>query len=369
MLFLTIILFLLILSILVLVHEFGHFYVAKKNGVFVEEFGLGYPPRICGWYKSSKTNRYRFFWRDNHLKREDVSDTIYSLNFIPLGGFCKMLGEDEQIRSKKSFSEKSPWIRFKIIIAGVTLNFLLAWILFSLWLYLVPAYIDNNVVVISVVADSKAQEIGIKQNDFISKINNEELKDSNDLIEFTKENKGQEVAITIKRYNEEKEIVTTLPDKDQPLGVSLADTGGEVQKYPWYLVPFVALDEMLLTIWISLTFLWQLILSLFTSARAPSEAVSGPVGVFSFLYQIIGFGWLYVIRFTALISLALAFFNLLPIPALDGGRLAFIIPEMIFKKKIVAEKVENAIHVGGFFVLIILLVLVTYNDIVKLVLK
>lgn len=369
MLFLTIILFLLILSILVLVHEFGHFYVAKKNGVFVEEFGLGYPPRICGWYKSVKSGKYKFFWGNNHLKKEDISDTIYSLNFIPLGGFCKMLGEEENVKSKNSFSEKSPWVRFKIIIAGVTLNFLLAWVLFSLWLYLVPEYIDNNVVVTSVVADSKAQEIGIKQNDFIAKINGNDLKDSNQLIEFTKNNKGQEVSITIIRYNEEKQLITTLPDKDQPLGISLANTGGEVQKYPWYLVPFVALDEMLLTIWISLSFLWQLILSLFTSAKAPTEAVSGPVGVFTFLYQIIGFGWLYIIRFTALISLALAFFNLLPIPALDGGRLAFIVPEMIFKKRIVAEKIENAIHVGGFFVLILLMILVTYNDIVKLVIK
>ncbi len=369
MLILTIVLFIAILSILVLVHELGHFYVAKKNGVKVEEFGLGYPPRICGWYKSSKTGKWRFFWGNNNDCRKDISDTVYSINYIPLGGFNKLLGEDEEIKSKDSFSEKPAWIRFKIIIAGVILNFLLAWILFSVWLWLVPANITNNVIVTGVEKESVAAEAGLKQNDFIIKVNGEKLENGDQLGEFTSEHKGQEVTITIKKYNKEEYLRVKLSDGEHPLGISMADTGGEVQKYPWYLVPLVALEEMVAIIWISLSFIWQLILSVFTDVQAPTEAVSGPVGIFVFLYQTVYFGWLYVLKFAALLSLALAFFNILPIPALDGGRLAFIIPEIIFKKKVVAEKIENTIHIGGFFILIALIILVTYNDIVKLIAK
>jgi len=368
MLFLTIILFVLILSILVIIHEFGHFYVAKRNGVKVEEFGWGFSPRVCGWYKSSETKKWRFFWGQNNKKRQDINDTIYSINAIPVGGFVKMLGEEEIVKSKNSFSEKSPWVRFKIVIAGVTLNFLLAFLCLCCWLWFTPDNIPNNVIVVSVEKDSAAEKAGIKQNDFIKKINNKDLTNSNELSQFSSKNKGKEVVITVERGNKEENIKVVLSEQEHPLGVSMADTGGQIEKFAWYKVPWIVLQEMWNLIVVNLLFLWQFIASIFSnSVSAPVESVSGPVGIFSFLYQIISFGWIYLLRFAGILSLGIAILNILPFPALDGGRLVFIAAEMIFKKKMIKDQVENALHFGGFIILLLLIVLVTYNDISKLI--
>lgn len=342
----TLIIFLLILSFLVLVHEFGHFIVAKRNRIHVEEFGLGFPPKI--WSKK-------------------IHSTIYSINAIPLGGFVKLLGEEEDVNHKNSFSRRSPWVRAKVIVAGVLMNFLLAWTLLTIWFWAVPAHLENKVAVVEIQTNSIAAKAQIKPNDFITKIGDVNIKTSDDLDQFTKNHQGETVSIVVERFNKDitKEITLAKGTEDS-LGIAMTDTGGDIAKVPWYMAPIEALKEMVGVVWLSLLFIWKLILSIFgLAAPISKEAVSGPVGIFAFLYQIITFGWAYVLRFAALISLALGFFNILPLPALDGGRLLFIIGEGIRGRKLVKAEFENAIHWVGFLVLLALMVLITYNDIVR----
>lgn len=370
MFYIALIVFILILSLIVIVHELGHFLVAKRNDVEVDEFGFGYPPRICGFYKSKKTGKWRFFWGKNDVYRDDINDTIYSLNLIFFGGFVKMLGEEKESSSKRSFSQKSPWVRAKIIVAGVMCNFLLAWILLTLFYFFMPKNINNEIIVVDVNNNSIAYEIGIKQNDFILKVNNDDIIDIAQLQNKIKENKGKEFQITIGRYGKEEIKTIKLPEDNSILGISMIETKqGDAELDHWYKAPYYAFLDILNTIWASLQFIGQLIASFFGAPKVSTDSVSGPVGVFSLLYQIIYLGFSYVLRFAAMISVAVGFFNILPFPALDGGHLLFILAEKIRGKKIIKTEFENAFHWLGFAALLILFVVITYNDISKLLIK
>jgi regulator of sigma E protease len=226
----NILVFILTLSILVLIHEFGHFLAAKKRGVLVEEFGLGLPPRIAG------------------IK---IGETIYSINFLPFGGFVKLYGEDseEDINKKlksRAFSYKKNWEKFLIIVAGVVGNFLLAWLLFSyLFTQGVPVP-TNQVKIEKVVSGSPAEKVGIVPGDVIKKIISKQdnktypLSSGADLITITKKYSGKEIILVVKRNNQEinKTITPRLspPPGQGPLGIVISSF--EEKKYPWYQAPF-----------------------------------------------------------------------------------------------------------------------------------
>ncbi len=372
MLFLSIVIFILILSLIVMIHESGHFWIAKRNGVKVEEFGLGYPPRIFAWYKSAETGKWRFVRGKNIDKRKDINDTIYSLNWIPFGGFVRMLGEESENKNKDSFSEKSPWVRAKIIVAGVLFNFLLAWILLTVWFWVLPKDIPNQVVVVSVSKGSVAEEMNLMANDFILSINDQEIKNIEDLKNITASNKGKEISLVVNHFGKDEIKKAVLPDNtDTPLGVGLTETGSseDMPNFPWWQSPYWAFMEIVSIIWVSVQFIGGLIMGIFGQSQVSGDMVSGPVGVFALLYQVIGYGWIFVLRFIAMISIAVGFFNLLPIPALDGGHLLFIVGEAIRGKKIMKARWENTLHWFGFIVLLILFAVVTYNDISKWFIK
>lgn len=371
MLFIAILVFIFTLSLLVIVHELGHFLVARRNGVKVLEFGFGYPPRFLGFYKSSKTKKWRSFWGKNNEKRDDIDGTIYTINYIPFGGFVKMLGEEEDSDSKLSFSQKSPWVRAKIIVAGVLFNFILAWLLLIMWLLLAPKTMPNQIIVMSVNENSPAALAGIKNNDFIEKANGEKLENIVALQNFTKSHQGQEITLTINHFGKNIDKKITLPtDTDAPLGVALAENGGNVAPdVIWWQTPYYAFMEIIGVIWLSISFIWGFVVSLFGGAKIATDSVSGPIGIFAFLYQIINFGPIFIIRFIAMLSIAIGFFNLIPFPALDGGHLFFITLEGIKGKKIIKSEWENAIHWFGFILLMILFVVITYNDINKWIIK
>lgn len=343
MLILTIILFAFILGLLVMVHEFGHFIMAKRAGVEVQEFAFGFKPTI--WKKK-------------------IKETTYSINAIPLGGYCAMLGEEEHINHPKSFSNATIWSRIKIVTFGVILNFLLAWILMMIWFWALPNQLPNYIAIVEIKKNSVAELANIRVNDIILEIDGNKFTGADGVTEYNLQHKSQKVDIKIKRFSKiiDKEV-TLSADETQPLGIAMADTGGEVQKVKWYLVPIESIKEIAAIIWINLLFIWQLISSVFTSVKAPTEAVSGPVGVFALLYQVISFGWIYVLRFVALLSVALGFFNILPFPALDGGRLVFLVLEGVGGKKIVKSEIENFLHWLGFIILLVLMAIITYHDI------
>lgn len=348
----SIILFILILALLVLVHEFGHFIAAKKSGVKVEEFGFGFPPRLFGIKKG---------------------ETLYSVNAIPLGGFVKLYGEElhESAKDKdRAFIYKKPWQKTVIIVAGILGNFILGWILFSyLFTQGVPVPSDK-VIVDRVQPGSPAHRSGLIAEDKILKIirNNNEysIKTSDDLINFSKKFAGEKLSIEVIRDNKTKRFTLTPrknPPKNQgPLGIVI--TSFDERKYSWYEAPYHALlysTNLVKQIGIGLL----KIIGQFITFQKPSADVAGPIGIASMTGKLIKFGTNAVIEFIALLSLNLAVINIFPFPALDGGRLMFVIYEWVTRKR-VNRTVEKYTNLIGILILLSLALLVSINDIIKL---
>jgi len=351
----SILVFLLILTILVLVHEFGHFIAAKKQGILVEEFGLGYPPRIFS------------------IK---VKDTIYSLNLIPLGGFVKVYGEDysEKISpklKKRSFSGKKPFQKMLVLIGGVLGNFILAWVLISyLFTQGVPAP-TNKIIVENVNKNSPAQQKGIKPGDVIKKLIIDKkiyrLRQSNDLIEITKKNAAKPITVVIER-NSKEVFITVVPRKKPPAGqgpLGIVITSFVEKKYPWYQAPFFGLVEAINITKNIVAELIRILFKVFTGQKVSVE-VSGPIGIAYYTGKVIKFGKNALLELISLLSLNLAIINLLPFPALDGGRLVFVFYEAITKKR-PNQNFERYLNLIGFIILIALAMVVSYNDIKKFI--
>ncbi len=371
----SVIVFILILALLVLVHEFGHFIAAKRNGVRVEEFGFGFPPRLFGIKKG---------------------ETLYSINALPIGGFVKLYGEEyfelERKRSKlrttnyelqtKAFVYKHPLQKAIIIIAGVVGNFLLGWVLISyLFTQGVPTPI-NKVLVEKVQTNSPAQSAGLKKNDIITSlippttptapttpISPIPLTSSSDLIALSKKYAGQPVIVRVERNGKTFEVMLTPrakpPQGEGPLGIVI--TSFIEKKYPWYKAPFYGLVEAFnITKKIGVELVRTLVQV--ATFNKPSVEVAGPVGIARYTGQAIKFGKNAVLELIALLSLNLAIINILPFPALDGGRLVFVIYEWITKRR-VNHKVEQYVNLFGIMVLLSLAALITVNDIMKLLVK
>ncbi len=352
-----ILIFLLILTILVLVHEFGHFIIAKKMGVKVDEFGLGLPPRLFGIRKG---------------------ETLYSINLLPIGGFVKLYGEEYNeidARDKnRTFVNKMPWQKTLIILGGVIGNFLLGWFIFT---YLVTQGIAvpvNKVIIEKVTKNSPAQVAGLKEKDIITKLIPQglpqiALTSSSDLIAQTKKLAGKTIGLEIKRNGKTfltKIIPRTNPPAGQgPLGVAI--TSSIIKKYPWYSAPYYGLIEASNISFKIASEFGKLLLRLITFQR-PHVDIAGPVGIANLAGQAIKFGGNAFLQFLGLLSLNLAVMNILPFPALDGGRLVFVLYEGIFKKK-PNENIEKYTNLIGFIILLSFAALITVNDIMKLIYK
>ncbi len=370
----TVIIFILILGVLIFVHEMGHFLVAIRNGIKADEFGFGFPPRICGLFKDEKSGQYKFVRGNKEVKSKN---TIYSLNWIPLGGFVRIKGEGgENEKDTDSFAGKPAWVRIKVLAAGVVMNFFLAWVLLSVVLMLgAPQAIEDGVegknakVQISqIVSGTPAEEMGLKIGDEIyaagvagQKILNE-INTTKEIQVLASENKGREIILKIKRGKENLELRgiprVEYPENQGPLGISLARTA--IINYPWYESIWrglAAVFNLTLAIFIALG---GIIKSLFSGGGVAMD-VAGPVGIAVLTKQATELGLVYILQFTAILSINLGIINGLPFPALDGGRILFILIEKI-KGSQVSQKVEQALHTIGFFLLIALMILVTLRD-------
>ncbi|OGI90013.1 hypothetical protein A2911_01270 [Candidatus Nomurabacteria bacterium RIFCSPLOWO2_01_FULL_40_15] len=362
----NILIFLVILLVLVLVHEFGHFFSAKKFGIRVDEFGFGFPPKIFG------------------IKR---GETEYSINALPFGGFVKIFGEnpDEENTNgpdkERSFINKPKWQQAIVLFAGIFANFLLAWFLFSFGLMSgLPmstsneikgsAFSDVNLVVVSVLPSSPAEVAGLKPWDkivsvksgdgFVADINPETLKS------FITYHGGQEVEIGYLRgedVGEIKLIPTVASSGGNPaIGIAMDQIG--LAKLP-VLTAFYEGGRLTWSVTKGTAVgLYTLILE-GIRGKGSFASVTGPVGLVGIVGEAYKFGFAYLMSFTALISINLAIINLIPFPALDGGRLFFLLIEKI-KGSRISPGVANIANMAGFFILIALMLLVTYHDIAKL---
>lgn len=352
----TIATFLLILGLLVFVHELGHFMVAKRAGMQVEEFGFGFPPRMFGFKKG---------------------ETIYSVNWIPLGGFVKIAGEDGgENDNPKAFSNKGFWARFAVLAAGVSMNVIFAWLIISVAMGIgIPtaiyegeslpasAHVENSYVALTeITPDSPADVAGLKAGDTVLKVNNEPIDTTEELQNLTNQNLGKETTYSIKRGDEVMDKVITPraqpPEGQGPLGVSLSLVAKV--SYPWYQALYWGLGATWNLVYSTIS-AFVSVIGQWLSGHSVSSQLSGPVGIAVLTRDVAALGFIYLLQFTAILSVNLAVINAVPFPALDGGRILFLIIEKFRGKKLpaTAEQIANSV---GFFLLIALMVFVTVRD-------
>ncbi|MFA5061713.1 MAG: RIP metalloprotease RseP [Patescibacteria group bacterium] len=415
----TLLIFLAILAILVLSHEFGHFVAARRSGMKVYEFGFGFPPRLFGiqLLKSRKpakigeiqetdikiediktadgqevvtetvttdtktivqtTKKWRFIWWNKDVVPEEGDSTlehgtVYSFNLIPLGGFVRIKGEEGDETGPDSFNTQKTWKKAITLVAGVAMNVVLAAILLSIgFMTGIPQAVDDSTVgvrnrhveIVQVLPGKPAELAGLKAGDEFLKIDNINSPSSKQLQDYLNANKDKNINVVVNRNGQliTKDIHPIIyPDTGKAgLGVSIVDVG--VVGYPWYKAIYYGiittgfyLKEIVLAF-------YGLIKGLFVGAPV-GDAVSGPVGIAVMTGQVAKLGFAYLLNFTALLSLNLAIINILPIPALDGGRLLFLVINK-FKRKQINPKHEQLAHTIGFALLMLLVVVVTVKDI------
>lgn len=364
---LTFIVILILFSSLVLLHEYGHFVVARRNGVKVEEFGFGFPPKLFA---------------------RQYKGVLYSFNLLPLGGFVRLKGEDANDMSEGSFAAASLSKKAKILMAGVGMNLLTAFIIFyALSItglpglgkqfepsFLKPTYAQNKQLVLSEVEkNSPAEGAGLKRGDYVLAFDGKTISTDVELHELTKANAGKEVALTVRQGDSVKDIKLTLRPPSAKSGF-LGVVSQQVYKLrydPMQAVAaaaYVTLALLVATI-VGVVQLFlalpSLIMGLFSpSVPTAAAAASGPVGIVFILKSISTLGWAYVLLFMGNISVALAAFNALPLPALDGGRLFISVLQRVTKRSWKPET-EAKYHAIGFIALIGLMVLISVYDVRK----
>ncbi|MCL5784797.1 MAG: site-2 protease family protein [Patescibacteria group bacterium] len=363
---LSAVIFIITLLVLVLIHEFGHFLVAKKFGIKVEEFGFGIPPRLWG---------------------KKIGETLYSINWLPFGGFVKLLGEDEVdtiMVSKKDksrdFRVKSVWQRIAVVVAGVAMNLILAWVLLYIVIIaqnfkIIYPTLEPAVYIAQVENNFPAQKAGVQPGEKLEAVDNQKVSDI-------------DTARKLIKSKDEKPVTLTLADSDgrNPRKISVTPqkqpNGDVLIGVVFSPIPFREYQTVPQKLFSGITYSWDLVRLTFAGLGrllhdliygnfgAASQSVSGPVGLAVVTNDILSSGGLATVIlpylwFVGVISLTLSVFNVLPIPALDGGRLLFLVIEAVTGKK-VKEDVEKNVHMIGFIILLALAVLITFSDIRKL---
>lgn len=377
----TFLIFILVLSVLVFAHELGHFWTARRLGVKAEEFGFGFPPRAFGFYKDIN-GRWRHFWGGRALDKlpagQEPSGTVYSLNWLPIGGFVRIKGENGEGKLEPdSFASKALWRRAAILAAGVAMNIILAAGLLSIgYMIGLSQSLDDvkssarvtkaEVVVMESLADSPAQKAGLQPGDVILAVDGQAIDSSEGLQNLVASKNGIATDFLIKNNNQEKHLTITpeiISDTGKAgIGVSIYASG--TVRYPFFIAIWEGIKLTGIMFWMIILAFAVLIKDLFVGASVSGQ-VAGPVGIATLTGQVASLGFAYLLQFMALLSLNLALINILPFPALDGGRLLFLLLEK-FKGKPIRQSVEAWIHTVGFWLLILLIIFVTYKDIARL---
>ena len=420
--FIGVVVGLIVLMVLVVAHEFGHFIAARRNGVNVLEFGIGFPPRAVAWIKDPKTDKWRRLkrteWEKSNVakvvgaenkkavesakNREDdkkiiQKGLIFSINWLPIGGFCQMDGESAEDSRRGTFGNASFLKKTKILFAGVAANWLVAFVIFTVLAWVgMPNFLDGQftveadtrvehtpVQVKSVHEDSPAKEAGFLENDYIVKVNGEEVGYGSDIIEINQKNAGKEVTYEILREGETKSLTAALnsADSDFLLGVTMESS--QSLAYSTWSAPIVGAGLTLQLTGETFKGLGQLVWNLISgigqqlsfdgevresgreAIQNVGDSVTGPVGIIGVLFpSFTSAGPSNLAFLAALISVSLACMNVLPIPALDGGRW-FLIAIFKLRKKRLTKEIEEKIVARAFIILLALIVIVTILDITR----
>jgi regulator of sigma E protease len=345
----TIISFFLILIVCILVHELGHFFTAKLFKVRVEEFGIFMPPRLFS------------------IKR---GETVYSLNAIPLGGFNKLAGEEDP-NVPGSLAGKSIPVRLMVLGAGSVMNILLPVILLSIAFMIPHLEAVNNietdkgqVFVMEVVANSPAAAAGIKVNDIIISVNNNPVANVGDYRTVINANLGSAVTVSVKHMDNTIQNVSLIPQANAPAdqgATGLALTTAVRTSSPFW----IAIPDGIKSYWGMIGLFFQGIVGMIRGTVPVS--VTGPVGLAQLTGEVMKTGVANLLSLAAVISLNLGILNIFPIPAMDGGRIVFVLLEWVRRGKRVSPKVEGMVHTVGFLLLMVLFVVISYHDIARII--
>ncbi len=396
---------LLILMFLVVAHEFGHFIMARRNGVKVNEFGIGFPPRAIAWVKKEvevdgqkKLKWVRIPKADWTKKQENL---VFSINWLPIGGFCSMDGESAADKRKGTFGAASFWSKTKILFGGVVMNWLVAFVILTVLAWTgMPQFLENqfrinsdareefkgsSIVVADVMKDSPAAKAGFQKDDIILKAGDVEVRQATDVTNYGTAHAGEEATYLIQRGEEQKELKAQLnsADSDYVLGVQMAGYG-QVFVHSTWSAPIVGAGLTVQLTGETFKGLGQLVWNLVSGVArqfssndevreagkvdigSAGESVSGPIGIVGTIFPAFAQAGLPNLAFlTALISVSLACMNVLPIPALDGGRWLLIAIYKLRHKKL-SKETEEKIVSRAFMVLLALIVIITALDIIKL---
>ena len=357
MIIFTLLVFVIILGLLIFVHELGHFVVAKRAGMKVEEFGFGFPPKIFGIKKG---------------------ETLYSLNLIPLGGFVKILGEEGLSSDPRAFANGSFGHRLIVLLAGVLMNFFLGWFLLFLGFSVIGTPVQiaagenldhvslsrDRLTIIAIQDKSPAEHAGFKNGDVIVSVDGKKISNIDELIQYNETHEGQKVTYELGRG---KQIVfrDVTPRVNPPAGVGPVGFEPAViatAKYPLLQSLKLSWDSFLYRFLGILGALGSLFYKLVTTGRVVS-GFSGPVGIAVLTQDVARLGLVYLVQFTAVLSINLGVINAFPFPALDGGRVLFLFIEKI--RGVKSLKLEQMANLIGFALLLLLMVVVTFRDITR----
>ncbi len=341
----AIVIFILILSLLILVHELGHFFMARKFGIKVEEFGFGYPPRLLG---------------------KKIGETIYSLNLLPFGGFVRMLGEDPTAKKlPRSFVSKTRGKRALVLVAGVVMNFLLGVILFGVIFTKigVPEPVDY-LTITGIAADSPAAVSGLAAGDKIIG-----FADTKTFIDYINQHRGKPVTLSLQNGRKLELVPRTAdqtPQGQGALGVAITNVDTVLYPLPQRIAKGVWYGLKEAVTW-GKDILFSITSTLWGLAHGVKpQTVAGPVGIYEISRDVTATGFLATLQFVAILSVNLSILNLLPLPALDGGRLLFVVIEAVTRRRVKPE-LEQAVHFAGMALLIGLMLLITFFDIRRLI--
>ncbi|MFA5628756.1 MAG: RIP metalloprotease RseP [Dehalococcoidales bacterium] len=343
----TVAAFFFVLIIVVLAHELGHFATAKACGVKVEEFGLGFPPRIAAF---------------------KYGETEYSLNLVPLGGFTKIAGEEDP-QVERSLAGKGIGTRLLVLSAGSIMNFILPFLLLTIAFMVPHNVVTGNVSVVEIAGNSPAESAGILAGDQIIEINGKTVNNNTDVSRYIQMHLGNEMKILLERTDGSQKTVTVVPRWNPPegqgaVGFAIRTENAIIEKQSFN--PWVSFKKGTVEAFETMVLFKNGILSMFIVSGATTDLV-GPVGIAEITGQVARAGISPLLEWTAFFSLNLAIINLLPLPALDGGRIIFVLLEWIRRGKKVAPETEGKIHFFGFVLLIMLMIAITFQDIARII--
>lgn len=349
-----ILLFIAIIGLLVLVHECGHFFTARKFGIRVDEFGLGFPPRLWGFRRG---------------------EVLYSINAIPFGGFVRIFGEQgEGATDPRSFFNASTGKKILVLSAGVIMNLILAWVILTAVLVRGVAVdtqritqytgttIQNVRTELIVSAGGAADQAGLTPGSVITSINSQTFLTTEELIAYVEAHQYPPLTIQYKQTNDQpaQTILNPIAADDHPrYGIGLATLG--VMRTQWYAAPIASVQMAVSLTGQTYAGFWTMLTTL-AKTGSVGDDVSGPVGIAVMTGEISRLGWTSIWQFVAILSISLAVVNFFPIPALDGGRVLFLLIGKV-RRRPIDQKVENIIHAVGFYLLLAAIVALSVRDV------